>query len=96
MKKYPPTVNRHEYLIKDLRSPEVATGYLNACLEEGDKEIFSNALRNVLEAQGGMTKIPKAAKLNHVGLYNIIKLLQAVGIRFSVTHKKKKLRPKAA
>ena len=108
MKKYPPWGDYHADLIELLKDPERASGYLNASLEAGDREAFLMALRNVLEAQGGITKIAKAAKLNRVSLYkmlgvkgnpgfdNVLKLLHTVGIRFTVTPTKKKSRPKAA
>lgn len=106
--KYPPSVSHHEFMMKQLHDPEFASEYLNACLEENDKELFLKALRDVLEAQGGMTKIAKAAKVNRVSLYkmlqaggnpgfdNILKLLQAAGIRFYVKPKKTRPYPKAA
>lgn len=39
-------------LIEALKNPEEAAAYLNAALEEGDKETFLLALRNVAEANG--------------------------------------------
>jgi probable addiction module antidote protein len=107
MKKYPPAVSYHEYLIKSLRDPKECVAYLNAALEENNRKVFLSALRNVLEAQGGMTKIARAAKLNRVSLYkmlhargnpgfeNIMLLLNTVGIRFYAAPAKKP-RAKAA
>ena len=45
------THDYHEFLIKSLKNPIHAAEYLNAALEEGDKEMFLVALRNVAEAQ---------------------------------------------
>ncbi len=96
-----------EDLKRELRNPAFASEFLNACLEENDKDLFLNALRDVLEAQGGMTKIAKAAKINRVSLYkmlhakgnpgfeNILRILKVIGIRFYVSPKKER-RPKAA
>ena len=94
-----PSRSYHDDLIEDLKDPKEATAYLNAALEAGDKEAFLLALRNVLEAQGGMTKIAQYAKMNRVSLYkmlskrgnpefeSILSLLNAVGIKFQVTSK---------
>ncbi len=102
MKKYPPTASHHEFMMKQLQDPEFASEYLNACLEENYKNLFLNALRDVLEAQGGMTRIAKAAKINRVSLYkmlhakgnpgfeNILRILKAIGIRFYVRPKKER------
>ena len=43
-------------LIEALKKPDDATAYLNAALEEGDRETFLLALRNVAEANGGLEK----------------------------------------
>lgn len=98
-----PTKDYHEYLIQRLRKdPKEAAGYLNTALEEGDREIFLNALRNVAEAYGGMEKIAKKAKLNRVSLYRMLSkkgnpelysldaLLNALGLRLAIERKMKK------
>ena len=98
-----------EDLINDLKDPVEASAYLNAALEDGDKEAFLLALRNVLEAQGGMTKMSDRTKINRVSLYkmlspsgnpgfeNILSILQTVGIRFKIVPKRNlKARKKAA
>ncbi len=91
--KYVAAVSHHDWLIKRLKAdPEEASGYLNAALEAGDKKAFLMALRNVIEARGGMTRIARASKINRVSLYkmlsgkgnpgflNILVLLQHAGI----------------
>lgn len=40
-----------DYLIKSLKDPEEAIGYLTASFEESGKEGYVRALRNVIEAQ---------------------------------------------
>lgn len=40
-------------LIEALKNPAEAAAYLNTALEEGDRETFLLALRNVDEANGG-------------------------------------------
>ena len=95
--KVPAAVSYHDYLIKSLKDPEEASGYLNAALEAGDKKAFFMALRNVIEARGGMTRFAKASKINRVSLYkmlsgkgnpgflNILVLLQHAGLRFQAS-----------
>jgi probable addiction module antidote protein len=101
MKTYSPSVSHREWLIKRLKAdPEEASGYLNAVLETGDPKAFLSALRNVIEARGGMTRIAKASKMNRVSLYkmlsgngnpgflNILILLQHAGLRFQASSRK--------
>ncbi|OGW88643.1 MAG: transcriptional regulator [Omnitrophica bacterium RIFCSPLOWO2_01_FULL_50_24] len=97
-------VSHHDELIKILKDPQEASAYLNAALEAGDKKAFLMALRNVLEAHGGMTRISDRAKINRVSLYkmlsrdgnpgfeNLLTLLNVVGIRFQVTARPKSRR----
>ncbi|MFH0985938.1 MAG: transcriptional regulator [Candidatus Omnitrophota bacterium] len=98
--KVPPSVSHHEFLMKYLKDPEAASGYLNAALEAGDKKAFLMALRNVIEARGGMTRMSKTSKINRVSLYkmlsgngnpgfgNILLLLHLAGIQFKAVSKK--------
>ena len=101
-------VSYHEDLMKILKDPEEASAYLNAALEAGDKQAFLLALKNVLDAQGGMTRISDKTKIKRGSLYkmlstngnpgfeNIIRLLQTAGIRFQVVPKPFKTHKKAA
>lgn len=99
--KYTAAVSHHDWLIKRLKAdPEEASGYLNAALEAGDKKAFFMALRNVIEAHGGMTRAARSSKMNRVSLYkmlsgkgnprflNILILLQHAGIRFRASPEK--------
>ena len=99
--KIPPAVSHHDWLIKRLKAdPEEAAGYLDAALEAGDKKAFLMALRNVIEARGGMTRAARSSKMNRVSLYkmlscsgnpgflNILALLRHAGIRFKAVVKK--------
>ena len=103
MKVFPPAVSHHDWLIKRLKAdPEEASGYLNAALEAGDKKAFLMALKNVIEARGGMTRVARSTKINRVSLYkmlspngnpgflNIMILLQHAGIHFKAVSGKKK------
>ncbi|AHE65811.1 transcriptional regulator [Legionella pneumophila serogroup 1] len=50
-------INYHDYLIESLKEPSEAAGYLNAALDDGDIDGFLEALHNVIEAYGSMTKL---------------------------------------
>lgn len=93
------SANFQEYLIESLKDPKEAAAYLDAVLEEGDPKLLLLALKNIAEAEGGMTKIAKRAKLNRVSLYralspkgnptfkSITKILDAFNLRLAVHSK---------
>ena len=62
----------HSDLMRDLKDPKTAIGYLNAALEDSDRRVFLLALRHVAEAWGGMTKISRATKIPRITLYKIL------------------------
>jgi len=88
--------NYRDSLRESLKDPKEAEAYLNASLEENDPELFLLALRNVAEAQGGMSKFAKKAKLNRESLYRMLsekgnpqldslsQLLDVMGFRLAV------------
>ena len=51
------TTSYQEDLIEALKDPREAAAYLNAAMEEGDRELFLLAMRNVAEAHGGMAAV---------------------------------------
>jgi len=86
-----------EHLKEAFADPEEAAGYLNAAMEEGDKELFLIALRNVAEARlGGMSQLAEATGLNRESLYRMLsgkgnpelksldRLLHALGLKIAV------------
>lgn len=85
-----------EDLIEALKDPKEAAAYLNAAIEDGDREVFLLALRNVAQAHGGMTSVAKKAHLNRESLYrmlskkgnpeikSIFTVLHAVGLRLTI------------
>jgi probable addiction module antidote protein len=86
-----------EHLKETLADPVEAAGYLNAAIEDGDKELFLLALRNVAEARlGGMSKLAEATGLNRESLYRMLsgkgnpelksldRLLHALGLKIAV------------
>jgi probable addiction module antidote protein len=83
-------------LIERLRDPKEAAAYLDAALEDGDRAVFLLAIRNVIQAFGGMTQIARHTGLNRENLYRVLseqgnpelnsleKLLKALGLRLAV------------
>ena len=59
-----------------LASPVEAAAYLNSVAEDGKIEYLLKALRNVVEAQGGVGALAKKTKLSRTTLY---KTLSATG-----------------
>ena len=83
-------------LIERLADPIEAAAYLDAALEDGDRAVFLLAIRNVIQAFGGMTQISRRTGLNRENLYRVLseqgnpelnsleKLLKALGLRLAV------------
>lgn len=65
-----------QWLIQSLRDKEEAALYLQAALEEYQKEGHAEALllamRNVAEAQGGLAKLSHKTHLNRESLYRTL------------------------
>jgi probable addiction module antidote protein len=95
----PRSIPWESYLIPTLRDRQEAEGYLNAALDDDDPRVFLLALRNVVEARGGMSKIARSCKLNRESLYRMLskkgnpslqslgKLLSSMGFRLAVEKK---------
>ncbi len=72
------SVKYQDWLIEKLRDHDEAVAYLNAALEEslkGDEEsqnLFLLAVRNVAEAQGGVSALAKKAHLGRESLYKTL------------------------
>lgn len=106
-----PSVRAEPYLRKDLRDPEFAAAYLTLTAEEEVAGDFMWALRDMVEAYGGIGAIAKRAKLNRQQLYKTLSrdgnpelrtlkaILEAAGFSLAVvpTEKRKggKSRPQA-
>ncbi len=58
-------------LHKRLENLDYAAGYLTESLEQGEAE-FLLALRDVVEAHGGVGQIARVAKLNRENLYKVL------------------------
>jgi probable addiction module antidote protein len=91
-----PKLGFREDLLKRLKDPKEAQGYLEAALADGDPGLFLEALKDVADAQGGMTSIAKRTKLHRTGLYrffspagnptyrSLLTVMQALGYRFKL------------
>lgn len=98
-------INYETYLIRSLRDPHEAAGYLNAVLEEGDVELFLMALKTVVKARGGMARLSRSTKRNRVSLYKMLSkkgnpeihslddILHAFGLRIAVQALSTKKKP---
>ncbi len=92
--------SHQEDLIESLKDPREAAVYLNAAIEDGDKEVFLLAMRNVAQAHGGMSAIAKKARINRESLYrmlsrkgnpglkSVFNLLHVVGLKISIEPEK--------
>ena len=81
---------------KILHDPKVAAVYLEECLQDGNMELFTAALKHVAEARGGVASLSKATHLNREALYRTLskdgnprldtltKILGAMGLRIGV------------
>lgn len=68
--------NHDEVVFEQLLNPEMAKAYLDVALEEyeqdGDLGFFLEALRNVVEAREGMTRLAEKTGLNRQNLYRVL------------------------
>lgn len=67
-----PAVSYHEDLLRRLKNPKYAVGYLNACLEEGDEPAFLLAVRDVAQVHGGLGQLAKKTHLNREHLFRML------------------------
>lgn len=86
----------HESLDHELTDPEYAALYLNDALNDGSVEEFLLALRNVVQANQGMSKLAVNTELGRESLYKALsesgnpqfmtinKVLAALGLQFSI------------
>lgn len=62
----------NELLNERLKDPQESAAYLNAALEDEDPGVFLVALRDIAQANGGMTRLAKGAHLNREALYRTL------------------------
>jgi probable addiction module antidote protein len=94
-----PAVPHKPYLLKRLADPATAAAYINAAASEDDPGALLQALRNVAEAHGGITKVTARAGLNRQQLYrtlssdgnpelrSVTRILDATGLQLIITAK---------
>ena len=71
-KKVMPIIDyKEDFLMKDLQDLDHAADYLTSAIEEGE-EVFLLAVRDVVEAQGGIGSLSKATNLNRENLYAML------------------------
>ena len=90
-----PKLKYQEFLYEQLSDPVFAADYLTDAFETGTLAEFLLALKNTVEAYGGVGKVSKAAKLNRQNLYRVLNkngnptiytvsaILKSLGIRMS-------------
>jgi probable addiction module antidote protein len=68
--------NHKEVVAEQLLNPDIAKAYLDVALEEyeqdGDLAFFLEALRNVVEAREGMSRLAEKTGLNRQNLYRAL------------------------
>ena len=84
-------------LLKELKDPEYAAAYLAQALESEDQATFLLALRDVVEAGGGVSAVARQADIQRESLYKVLSnrgnprlttlqgILKSVGLRIAVT-----------
>ena len=90
------SISYQDYLIDSLKDSEEAVGYLNAALEGGDIHVFLVALQNVVQAQGGVSKLAEKVHKSRTSLYKALskkgnpylkstnEILEAIGMHLAV------------
>lgn len=96
--------NFNDYLIEDLKDPEIAQRYLQEILNEyyNDKDIdlFLHCLKPLIQSRGSVAKFAEKAGINRTYLYKIfnhkvkpefhtlVNILDKLGFEFTVKTKK--------
>ncbi len=103
-----PSLPYEDWLVESLKDPNEAAAYLEAAIEDGDQAVLMLALRQVAQAQGGIAKIARKAKLTREATYRMLSkagnpelrsltaLLAATGLRLAVKPAEKRQRKATA
>ncbi len=90
----------HKYHIEWLKDEQNAAEYLNAALEDGDRDGLLQALRNIAEAKGGMALVAEKAHVKRESLYrmlstrgnpglsNLLSILHGMGLKMTIQPEK--------
>lgn len=85
-----------DWLVENLKDPKEAAAYLEAAIEDGDQAVLMLALCQVAQAQGGVARIARKAKLTREATYrmpsktgstelrSLTAVLAATGLRLAV------------
>jgi len=91
-----PSVPYKPFLYQQLKDLDQAAAYLEVNLDELDKKFFLIALRDVVDANGGILALSRKTRLSRPNLYRILsengnpeimtlnKVLRAIGLSLSV------------
>jgi probable addiction module antidote protein len=95
-----PTTDYREWLLEQLKDLDFAAGYITEAIGEGERA-FLIAVRDVVDAQGGIGELAKRTSLNREGLYDMLsdkgnprlsslaEIFNSVGLQLAVTKKPK-------
>ena len=90
-------VDHQEWMKQKLQDPEFAAEYLNAASEDEDPRVYLSALRQVVEARGGIKQVAEKTQLSKETLYRTLSsrgnptiktltaVLRATGLKMAVT-----------
>ena len=91
------SVNHEQWLSKKLQNAKFAAEFINAASEEDDPRIYLSALRQVVEARGGIKVISEKTSLSKETLYRTLSsrgnptirtlsaVLRATGLKMAVS-----------
>jgi len=93
-------VKHDDWLVEKLQNAEFAAEYLNAASEDDDPQSYLTALRQVVEARGGIAAVADKTSLSKETLYRTLSaqgnptiktqmaVLNAVGLKMAVAAQK--------
>ena len=89
-------ITHDSWLFEQLQDAEFAAEFLNAASEDDDPKTYLTALRQVVEARGGVASLAERTQLSRETLYRTLSsrgnptiktlhaVLKATGLRFAV------------
>lgn len=66
------SINYRNDLMKSLKDPKEKAAYINAALEDGDSKVLLMALKNVAEANGGISSLASRTRTPRENPYRIL------------------------
>ena len=83
-----PMTDYEQDLNELLKDAEFAAGYINAAIEEDDRDALLLAMRRVAQAQGGMAAVADRANVKRENLYRMLSPRgnPALSSLFSILH----------